>query len=345
MGNYKRKYPTYRVVVNNINGDKQEFNFQGIQGNYKAMLDRYSEIKEKYGKDKEVLNIQFVGVTEDNKVKIIYTKNVNQKDNNTPFDDIKEKLNYIRGFGINYSNYEKWHNKKLLELTHRLRDEIEYSDTTALLKLAVELKKLEEERKITKNRSEASNMLFKTLSWEKLLDMDLEECAKVWDSYSNFDKNNLNKNLMCYRAKYNTEEEKEKIINKLQQEKWEFILELPDNYIGYYNSFLKDKIEKRENKRKEEKEMIGLETELQTCFKKDQIRIADSNELPLMVSAVPTFEYGEKIPRIKKEGKNVLQIKCKTKKQVIACVKENENKYNEIIFIKDKKTLRFLKTA
>ena len=120
----ERKYVSYRVEVENLDGSKQEFTFDSIDTSYKDMLDRYREIKDKFSDDKDVYCITFIGVKKDGSMKAVYPpKIVNSKDekeenNKTPFDEINNILESLRQYKDLYRNYEIYYSKKLDELLH-----------------------------------------------------------------------------------------------------------------------------------------------------------------------------------------------------------------------------------
>lgn len=87
----KTKCIKYQIIITYINGDEEEVQYkEGInQSSYTQMREFYkNEIKEQYKDDKNVITIEFVGVTEDKELKILWTKEINK----IVKDDIVEML-------------------------------------------------------------------------------------------------------------------------------------------------------------------------------------------------------------------------------------------------------------
>lgn len=70
-----RKYEKYSIVVEYLNGDKEEINMVGIRtDDYRNMLNRYHSIKDRYSN--KCKTISFCGVGQDNSLTVMFTKEV-----------------------------------------------------------------------------------------------------------------------------------------------------------------------------------------------------------------------------------------------------------------------------
>ena len=239
----ERKYVSYKVQVENLDGSKQEFTFDSIDTSYKDMLDRYREIKDKFSDDKDVYCITFIGVKKDGSMKAVYPpKIVNSKENKvneTPFDEIKSILSLINKYdGELYENYKLWIDKKIKEMHHVLRDTIGSNDDDKLLLFAKEFKEILEERIVIKNRHQDvknfKDILFKHNDLEKALEFKNHWNRRDKEKDINLGISEAN---ICKSIDFSNEEEKRAIMNKLKNQGWDNILELPNNKIGYFNDY------------------------------------------------------------------------------------------------------------
>lgn len=263
----KRKYVSYKVIVNK-KGGVEEIQFEGINGSsYKNMLDAYRHyISECLTND--IITIDFCGVSSEGKLGIMWTKECKKETDKTPFEVIEDTIDEIKSYKDNYKNYEKWYTKKMDELLHSVEELnfVKYKEEFDKIgsNIINEIFKLRNERREIKYRKYAS---------EKYLSDDtfnLEELITMWNKKSNFKKKDVNKNLKCYRVKYNTKEEKNDLLNKLYEEGWDKIMELPNNYIGYYNVVYSC------NKPKESKDVES------TTIPTDYIKTVDFNNINLI---------------------------------------------------------------
>lgn len=328
---YKRKYATYEVVVVGFDGSKSEFKYDGIGSEYKAMLDQYKTIKEKFSEDKTISNIDFVGISEDGKMNVIHTKQMNNKENNkeTPVDVMNEQLNIIKDYKNNFGNYEQWLEKKMNEFKHR-RERIKFlkseeEKNNERIKISIEEEQFLEERRIFKNRWEASyNMDLNNFNTK-----NINMFNKLWNR--KWDKDEITDKIYCYREKFNSEEEKQILIDKLIKEGYNKILQLPNNYIGYYKTIYR-------NKKSIKVDDTNIDNLAEEC---NDVKI---EETTLDTNCIKTITMNEKLPR---EKGSCIQIKYKSMKEKMKIIKEQHDKYERCENIADKSIIRLMyrKTA
>ncbi len=76
---YKRKYESYSIKITYLNGDTEDINYKGINtSSYKDMLKLYKDVKEEY--KNESVTINFVGKTENGELRILFQKEIINKD-------------------------------------------------------------------------------------------------------------------------------------------------------------------------------------------------------------------------------------------------------------------------
>jgi hypothetical protein len=92
------KYRRYKIIVNYLNGNKEEIEYINNRpvntSSYKEMMKVYKEVKEQY--ISLCTSIDFVGITEDEQLNIMYSKkNKQDKDNSENSFELIEQLNDI----------------------------------------------------------------------------------------------------------------------------------------------------------------------------------------------------------------------------------------------------------
>lgn len=137
-----RKYTSYKVNVEFLNGDKEEINFQGINTiSYREMLEVYKSTKEDY---KNIsCKIKFEGISDSGELNIIFSKTINKTkefeivENERKLDDTKvevlieelqdiaEKLNKKRKM---LSIKEVIANKNIEVELHHIEEDREFTD-------------------------------------------------------------------------------------------------------------------------------------------------------------------------------------------------------------------------
>ena len=137
------KYCRYKVLVNYLNGNKEEIEYINSKpvntSSYKEMMKIYREVKEQYINQCESVN--FIGVTEDEKLTVIYSKKMTQEDTTENSFDLIEQLNEI----VNKLKSKSAQTQDLLDLINKEKSNIEHKCFEF-----VELEDLVDEYKIEK---------------------------------------------------------------------------------------------------------------------------------------------------------------------------------------------------
>lgn len=123
----ERKYEKYQIEVVYLNGDKETLKLAGINTNsYTKMIEVYKNVKEKYSD--EAKEIKFLGVTKDDQLEILFTKEFKNKINtylDKDFIDIAhevaEKFNLLSKKLTHDEKMMSAMDKKIDVILHRLR--------------------------------------------------------------------------------------------------------------------------------------------------------------------------------------------------------------------------------
>jgi hypothetical protein len=79
------KYRRYKIIVNYLNGNKEEIEYINNKpvdtSSYKEMMKVYKEVKEQY--ISMCTSIDFIGITEDEQLNIMYSKKNKQDNDNS----------------------------------------------------------------------------------------------------------------------------------------------------------------------------------------------------------------------------------------------------------------------
>lgn len=123
----ERKYEKYQIEVVYLNGDKETLKLAGINTNsYTKMIEVYKNVKEKYSD--EAKEIKFLGVTKDDQLEILFTKEFKNKIN-TDLDkdfidiahEVAEKFNLLSKKLTHDEKMMSAMDKKIDVILHRLR--------------------------------------------------------------------------------------------------------------------------------------------------------------------------------------------------------------------------------
>lgn len=89
-----RKYNSYKIIIAYTNGDKEEVKLNGINNNsYKETLTLYKQVKEEYLNSSNIETISFIGQTIDGELGVLFTKELNKKDELTIEEFVNNNLN------------------------------------------------------------------------------------------------------------------------------------------------------------------------------------------------------------------------------------------------------------
>ena len=138
------KYCRYKVLVNYLNGNKEEIEYINNKpvntSSYKEMMKVYKEVKEQY--ISLCTSIDFIGITEDEQLNIIFSKQNKQDEDTTENSfELIERLNEI----VNKLNRKSREAQDLLDLINKEKSNIEHKCFEF-----VELEDLVDEYKIEK---------------------------------------------------------------------------------------------------------------------------------------------------------------------------------------------------
>lgn len=127
--NNRRKYDAYKIKITYHNGDTEEveYNSHVDTSNYKEMLEVYRHTKEEYINHKEVAIIDFVGISEQGTIGILFTKEISNYIEPEIIDymgrDVRDNINEIN-FLLSVIPKQKQHFEELLGETIKKRDDI-----------------------------------------------------------------------------------------------------------------------------------------------------------------------------------------------------------------------------
>lgn len=290
----ERKHVKYMVVVNCINGDKQEFNFDGINMKYREMLNRYSEVKEKFGNDKDVLNIQFIGITKDKEINVIYTKEVSKENNKLDFVNeenpaiaILNNLKFMRNNSKSYCDINDFYDDIQIPLLHEFEN-FEYNDLSAV-ELTNKIIKIRKDRRINKNKKIAIDELNNSIYKLDNLITKFEYINNLWTGNVTCSEKAIKKYSRMHdyhEVKYNSENERLFLLEKLKQEGWNTVIDLRNGYIGYCGSTFNINSKPNEDK-------------IECNSKEDNIK---------------TIKFSQKIP--KEKGSSIIITYCSMKEKM-----------------------------
>ena len=242
----ERKYVSYKVVATYSNGDKEEVKYNGINSSYKEMLQVYRDFKNTCGVD--VDKIEFTGVTKNGELGIIFESKIKKQDLNNmeynPMEDVLRGLTFIKNNPMKkYKNILDFYNATDKEYLHELENirNMDISDKEKDLNridLINRMDKAREYRRKMVDRRRAMSNLEDKINCEKLdkLIKLFKLCNDSWTgilscnskAISEYERKNKH-----YELKYNSFEERDKIMEMLEKDKWKIIVDLGNGYVGY----------------------------------------------------------------------------------------------------------------
>jgi len=162
----KNKYNLYEITTTYLNGDVESIDFgEKDARNYKQILELYKETKQVYADENTCVKINFCGVTQDNKINILFSKeitNIEDKIIKQKADELKEKSvaditnTIIENLNMLIEKDRKLNetlnvlNKKQDVELHRV-EAIKYPTDAYKLQVFDNIANIRNERRITKN--------------------------------------------------------------------------------------------------------------------------------------------------------------------------------------------------
>ena len=117
----ERKHLKYTLLIEYLNGDKEEINFKQQEvdnTSYKEMLEIYKEYKEEY-KDK-CAKIHFVGINETNELNVLFTKEFkNEETKQKEYASIVENTR-IKDIVLDIQRYNKLYEDRISYIEQRI---------------------------------------------------------------------------------------------------------------------------------------------------------------------------------------------------------------------------------
>lgn len=178
----ERKYYKYSVIIEFLNGDKENINYEEEKSrNYSEMLELYRQTKEQY-KD-ECVTISFCGITEDNKINVLFEKCIVNKEelkikeeadeiaNSSGQDvllELKEIINKIQRYRGYINGQEGVYDKKQDILLHKIESN-KLENIEDEIRMMRELKQLRLNRRKVKINSRIIDRFFNKLSSKKIV--------------------------------------------------------------------------------------------------------------------------------------------------------------------------------
>lgn len=235
----ERKYQYYDIkVVNNLDGSTENINLLNEdkvdKSNYKKMLKVYREIKEQY--KNENVTIDFMGVANDSTMNVMYKKEYNIYGKEETIFDLCDDLNdVIQKFKIVkeqsqdlQGTYDKKQDKELHRLDH-LKKKNEYELTNEeknnLLKIAINIQAIRNDRRINKNEQTLICSLMEVGTWDKLFSLNdmiqgkknkfISKNNKIEQAYL---QNKIDESKMYKEIPYKDFKDRMQVMKKLQKQ-------------------------------------------------------------------------------------------------------------------------------
>ena len=209
----EKRYQKYQIEVVYTNGDKEVLKLAGINTeSYSKMLDVYKSVKDKY--KNEAIAIKFLGITKNNGLEVLFTKEFKENINNDLERDfveiakeISDKLLLISKKIKHDDTMARMMDKKRDVMLHRLRNFT--GDETDKINFFNELQDIELKRDWYKNQHvleqefinnhDNYNFKYKVGNFSELT-FDEAKRLKIYEEKI---VNNLHKDTKCMENKYN----------------------------------------------------------------------------------------------------------------------------------------------
>jgi len=243
-----KRYEKYKITVKYINGDIEDINLMGINtSNHSAMLKVYHRIKSTYA-DK-VKTIDFVGVSKDGSMNVMWTKEIKptgnielKEDINVIMDNISKQMQLIKNKNFYHYDLINVLNKKEDIKLHELEGikEIKYMnelDRDKLrLKIAKEIEEMRLDRRWHKDQLEMINKLAECKIGNEVLNFThLSNVFKIKSHKPEMKPLNMKiaEELKLYKEE--VIKDKDKQIEKLKKSYDKVIIDPVENKIICYN--------------------------------------------------------------------------------------------------------------
>ena len=236
-----RKYVNYKIEVTYLNGDKEVINNKEMdKSSYKEMLELYRETKEHYESENMCVKIDFIGVSEDRELNILWTKEIINREEFNVVERAKEVkqsdvLNIIKNIKDNLDILKEkskflaenlgTQDKKRDLLNHKIEN-CDSDNPEVKLEIFNELQLVLNERrkvkndlkyiKILKSNIKSENIRMETIY--NIIDEFIDRTEYMENKTYDFSDENIEDKL-CKTYKYKNFKEKINMMKQLEQSK------------------------------------------------------------------------------------------------------------------------------